>query len=105
MVTMPDLTVTSKASGVKGEIPHEDVLDDFVADLGVRPVKDAQHIQPAHDPHHTACIVHHRQPLHMAACISLAAAFTLSYGSMVTAGLLNSPAVKPSQLPPPGGRP
>ena len=51
---------------VEAEIPDEDLLSHFIADIVVWPVEDAQHIDAAHDPDHPAPIVNHRKPVHPA---------------------------------------
>ena len=39
---------------VEAEIPDEDLLSHFIADIVVWPVEDAQHIDAAHNPDHPA---------------------------------------------------
>ena len=55
-----------KGARVKGEAPGGDFLGHRIADLGIRPVEDAQYIHPAHDADQLTRIVNHRQPLYPA---------------------------------------
>jgi len=64
MVTMLEVTMTSKCLRVEREPPGDEPLHYLVAELVIWPPEHAPHVDAGHDPGKQAAAIHNRQSLH-----------------------------------------